>query len=797
MANTILIKSTGNATAAPGSLEYGELALNYYDGNLFYKNSNSNAISVIASNKTITLSGNVVGGNVITSGSITANGAIRSNGAISSVGNITVGAGSYFIGDVLGNITGNLVVPGSNGWIIYNDNGNAGASGGLYFETSGNTLHVQGNIVALSGNLVTNNRVWANTIGAQSTGNSTVLTFDLYGPNAPGTIRFVESSVAAGSYGIVADLAIHSFANITNLQTNGNVNFVPAGNVSLGSNSTVHIDGGSAGQKLTTDGAGNLYWASSDALSNGTSNIQILQDSNISLSVAGVSNVAVFAAGGEYVNGIISATGTVTAGNVSTGGAVSAAGQVTAANVISTGVVSSVGYISAGTNLYATGNVEAAAAIISGNITGGNVETGGGVSAAGGVIGSLLSSTGNIVANSAVNATSLSLSGNVVSTLNVTGVVNAANIYATGYISAAGNVKGSNVVTDVVTGSDLMLKSAGNVSLSATGNIILTANTWINNVNDPIQAQDVATKFYVDSVASGLKVLTAAQLGTTEDLATYTGATVTYTQPGPEGVGATLELTGNSLTSLDGEPVLSGMRLLIKNQANAVENGVYVTSANLYVITRALDADTNASLDGGAFIFVNAGATQAATQWVQTTDNVVIGTSNVVFTQFGGAGTYTAGTGLGLDGTQFYLANTAVSPGAYGNATHISTFTVNQQGQLTAANVVGVTAPAAALVGNTLASGVVNSSLTNVGVLTDLSVAGNVVGNNLVMNYGSITSLTGTTVITSNTVNAITVSASGNITAADTVYAGAVYANVGGGPSLVLTANSTVNGGTF
>jgi hypothetical protein len=277
---------------------------------------------------------------------------------------------------------------------------------------------------------------------------------------------------------------------------------------------------------------------------------------------------------------------------------------------------------------------------------------------------------------------------------------------------------------------------------------------------------------------------------------------------------------GNSLTVLDGQSVTSGMRLLIKNQANAVENGIYTSSANLYVITRATDADIDADLAGGDFLFVTYGNTQADTQWVMTTDNVVIGTSNIIFAQFGGAGTYTAGTGLGLSGTQFYIANTTVSPGSYGNSTAISTFTVNQQGQLTAANVAGITAPAADLIGNTLASGVIYSSLTSVGTLGSLSVTGNIASGNVsataftgtsvslsgnidttgtaniaTLIVTTLANVTASTAATNTTTGALTVA--GGVGVGGAVYANAFYSHVGGGPSVVLTANSAVDGGTF
>ena len=381
----------------------------------------------------------------------------------------------------------------------------------------------------------------------------------------------------------------------------------------------------------------------------------------------------------------LSVTGQVNVGNIvliDNGGNVSASGNVTASNInVASGLVSA-----------------------SGNITGGNITTAGNVSAAY-VLGTGFSATANVIGG---------------------------NITTGGIISAFGNVIGGNVVTNSLVGTGLTLTSTGNISLTPTGNIILN-NSFINGVSDPIQAQDVASKAYVDSVASGLDPKASVQYATTGALTAYT-----YNN-GTSGVGATITSNANGAFAIDGNTPSANARVLIKNEtgANDPYNGIYVvtTVGNAgapYVLTRSTDFDTGSEVPS-AFTFVEAGTTNADTGWVCTTNApVTIGTTPILFTQFSGAGQYSAGTGLTLTGTTFSLSNTAVTTGSYGSTSNIATFTVNQQGQLTAANSVSIAAPAEFITGNTLTSNIVSSSLTAVGTLGNLSVSGNVTGGNVI-----------------------------------------------------------------
>jgi hypothetical protein len=181
---------------------------------------------------------------------------------------------------------------------------------------------------------------------------------------------------------------------------------------------------------------------------------------------------------------------------------------------------------------------------------------------------------------------------------------------------------------------------------------------------EPTLARHAVPKSYVDALAEGLNVhasVVAANSGTST-LQTLTGGTVTYAN-GASGVGATLTLSGGSanFTSSsvwDSATVVLGNRVLVKNQANAAHNGIYTVTSNT-VLTRAVDFDTSAEMRGGDFFFVESGTTYGKTGWVLTEPVTTVGTTNVIFSQFSGAGTYVAGAGLTLTGNTFAHEDTS------------------------------------------------------------------------------------------------------------------------------------------
>jgi hypothetical protein len=206
-----------------------------------------------------------------------------------------------------------------------------------------------------------------------------------------------------------------------------------------------------------------------------------------------------------------------------------------------------------------------------------------------------------------------------------------------------------NTVTSTDTNGDIILSPNGTGKVDVSGSII-------TGLSEPVGATDAATKNYVDTVAEGLHVHEAAHCATTNTLAVLSGGTVTYNN-GTSGVGATLTLSAG-LSAIDGHTLNNGDRILVKNQATQAHNGMYIrTSAT--VLTRASDFDTAIEIGGGDFTFVENGTLYGNTGWVQTVEVLTVGTDNIIWQQFAGQGTFTAGNGLTLTGTEFNVVGTA------------------------------------------------------------------------------------------------------------------------------------------
>ena len=294
--------------------------------------------------------------------------------------------------------------------------------------------------------------------------------------------------------------------------------------------------------------------------------------------------------------------------------------------------------------------------------------------------------------------------------------------------------------------------NALSVTNTATiGNAALTTGTISTT---PSSNTDITNKSYVDGiVATGLVYHQPVQATTTGTLASITGGTVTYNQPGGAGVGVGATLTLSvALTTLDGYTLLNTNRILVKDEANQAHNGVYTWATGGTVLTRATDADTYGSavnqLSQNDYFFTQNGTVNKGTSYVVTTvGTITFGTTAITFAEFSSSQVYSAGTGLTLTNTTFSITNTAVSAGSYGSASNVPNYTVNAQGQLTyAANT-----PIA--ISYTAVSGLAPSATT------DTTNASNITSGTLPTGRlsGSYTGITGVGTLAAGTWNGSTI----------------------------------------
>ena len=282
--------------------------------------------------------------------------------------------------------------------------------------------------------------------------------------------------------------------------------------------------------------------------------------------------------------------------------------------------------------------------------------------------------------------------------INVNPTAGAITIANTGVTSVSGTTNQVNVSANT-----------GTVTLTLPQSIATTSTPTFAQISvaaDPTSALQVATKQYVDNAVVGLSFKKSVRAASTTNIS----------------------LLG--LQTVDGVSLVAGNRILVKNQTNAFENGIYDVNSGGWV--RSPDLNIWSEIPS-AFVFVEEGTTNADASWVCTSDQGgTLETTSINWAQFGANNTVNAGTGLTKVGNTLNIANTGVTVGTYNNVT------VNAQGQITSASNVSY------LTGN-----------------QNITLSGDVTGSGA----NAITTTLSNTGVTAGTYKSVTVDTKGRISA--------------------------------
>lgn len=223
------------------------------------------------------------------------------------------------------------------------------------------------------------------------------------------------------------------------------------------------------------------------------------------------------------------------------------------------------------------------------------------------------------------------------------------------FLSGGAGVNGAygNIANTNVTG-------LGTMSTQNANNVNITGGS-ITGQPTPINPTDVAIMSYVQSLLQDWDIKNPVAVATTGALA----FSPSYSN-GSSGVGATL--TGSiGVLVIDGYTPAVNDRILVKNQASTLQNGIYTlttlgTISVGYVLTRATDFNSTATILYGDTAGVLNGTANANQQFTMNNNNAItVGTTAITFAQTSGGSQLTAGSGITITGNTIAANVTTVA----------------------------------------------------------------------------------------------------------------------------------------
>ena len=396
------------------------------------------------------------------------------------------------------------------------------------FATAGITGIANGtsnvSIPQANGNVTISSAGTANVITVTGTGVNVVGTLNSSGLATLSNLSVTGTTISVGTIQSLADVTAVAITASGNLSAN---NAVITGNVTGG------LFTGNGSGLTGVIATGNVGAATQ--LTNGTTTMNIpVANGNMIGNVGGVLNIFTLSTGGLEIAGIVSASGNITGGNLRTSGSISSTGNITSGNVLTGGLVSAAGNItgayilgngsqltgvdatqiingtsnakvvSSGGNIAVgiggtsnvtvfatTGAFITGAVSASGNVTGGNLLTGGLISVTANVIanngmftnivntasftGGIVSVTGNVTANNGMFTTIVNVASHTGAVVSVSGNITGGNLlFGSGIASGTGNITGGNLITaGLISASGNVLGNVFTVNLGNTDTAII------------------------------------------------------------------------------------------------------------------------------------------------------------------------------------------------------------------------------------------------------------------------------------------------------------------------------------